>query len=624
MPNQSIFSKYAMTLCATKDDADYPLKDHPQIPYLIDSLARNEQHHLLLNSHLSEKIHVALIESIALYLTTRIVPAKLQNATLIYFDVNRFRLGHETLKEISHDFKALCDETKNTETLTILVINDASILHAENAQSRTLALGQLLQTQLIDEKWRVIAFNPAHSPKISHLENIFSTARLDEPKYNEVLAILKSHQNTIENFHHVLIPNEVFSYALSLSAHYLGGKSQLDKALDLLDSSAARASTMTSQQPVSDNDIPILTTSLLAHVASNWSHIPLSHLHHNKFKLTTFLQHMQQKIFGQDTAINAIGSLLQTTCINLNEKTGPICNLLLVGPAGVGKKEFVSALTEYLFANPEALLHITPSRQPISCLSEVFVTIRSDKTQHMSLLEAIQLKPYAVVSFENINEASSTMIEVFKDIFMHGYAFDSKGNAYDFRHAIIIINTTLGADRINMLTQRQHEASSHRVLDLMQLVLNENNHTNDAHQHLSLQDIQEQIIPCLSCFPAEILRHLHLVPFVSLDQTTIEKIIQLKMNTVTQSLEADFGVTLSYAPEVIQFLAQETTRQRDNAQPILKLFEQHIYSSIANEIVARIDDKNRPKRLALLLNDSGQLLRCEFIATTHESSLYTI
>lgn len=625
---QSIFTKYAINLLASGAQFhSQPLKDHLQIPYIIDILGRKERHHILLHGASSEKIHIAILESIALHLNTAHVPKNLREANLIYFDVKQFYLGHEKAEHITHDFLAFCEEAAASNKLIIFAINDISLLETKekDAHHALGKLGQLLQSKLLDNQWRVLVLNQSPQFHLSHLESFFSTIRLSDLTEHETVAILKAFQEEMENFHNVVIPEEAFHYSLSLATHYLPGKSILDKTLELLDSCAARASTLERQDQSAQPYKPILTTTLLAYVVSSWTQVPLSHLHHNKFKLAKFLPFMQQKIYGQDHAVNMIGSLLQSNCIKLRERSSSACNLLLTGPSGTGKKEFAFALAEYLFGNRESLLHVTLRQdQSISSLADIPVVIQSEKLQQIKLLEAIQSKPYAVVLFENLHDAPQHVIKLLVDIFRQGYAFDLAGQIYDFRHATIIITTSLGSEQIATLMQRHPETAAAQIMDLMQLVLNETA-SYTGQSPLSQQDLREHVLPTLQTrFPVEILQHSHIVPFFGLEQFGLEKIIKIKLQAFAHSLEINFGIELSLAPEVIKFLAHETIKQNENAKSIGKIFEQHVYSTIANEILIRIDDKSRPKRLALLLNDSGQILRCEFMTTNNETTVYKI
>lgn len=606
---------------SVSDDHVLPLKNHPQIPYVLDILGRKEQHHVLLRGPSSPKIQKAFLNSMTAHLNTGNVPKKLLDADVIYCDARRIRGTHENSINVNNALLGLFKEVATHNKLIIFIINDASILQDQDVSNTA---GALLRSKLFDEQWRLIVLTDNHQ-QIEMLNNEFSILRLNEPSDIEMLAVMKSHRQEMENFHHVIIAEDAFQYALSLAKHYLGGKSYLDKAIELLDSAAARAGMLEQTKPSTQPFKPILSTMILGHVVANWTRIPLSHLHHNKFKLNKFLNALQQKIIGQDTAINIIGSLLQSTCIKFKEKAGPVFSLLLTGPSGVGKKEFAFALAEYLFSSQEALLHVSLNKHSsVSSLSDVLTIIRSEKTQRVPLLEAIQSKPYAVVLLENFDELSAGMMDLFNDIFMHGYTIDKQGNLYDFRHTIIIVTTTIGADNITRMMKRNSDSVPAQIMDLMQLVLNENTNYTGSQQYLSQQEVREHILPALkTSFPAEILRHIHIVPFVPLDVLTIDRIIRNKLTLLAKSLEEEFGIELSCAAEVIKFLTQEATKINNNAEPIRKIFEQYVHSSIANEILAHIDDKARSRRLALLLNDSGQLLRCEF-THANEPSVYSI
>ena len=116
-------------------------------------------------------------------------------------------------------------------------------------------------------------------------------------------------------------------------------------------------------------------------------------------------------------------------------------------------------------------------------------------------------------------------------------------------------------------------------------------------------------------FSSALLEHLHRT-FLPLDYAALEKVIRLKVKTLAKRLEANFGIELNYAPEVIKFLAHEALWRKPMSKPIEKLLEQHLFSAVANEILAHSEDKNRPRRLFLQLNENGQVLRCEFISAT--------
>ncbi len=589
------------------------LKDHSQIPYIIDTLARKERHHLFLHGFHSEKLTHSLVEGIAYQLKTGIVPKNLRDATLIYFDACALKMSHAALITKCADYIESLTTQSKSDSLIVLCINDVD------------ACKTIMQSKILNPQWRIILFSQESKSLPLTFENYFSHLALQEPSQQEMLALLKNYKNDIENYHNILMPDEIFRYALSLTEHYLGGKSRLDKTLELLDSGAARASTLERDDETSQTYKPILTTTILAHVVSSWTHIPISHLHHNKFRLSKFSQFVKQKIFGQEAAINAVGSILQASCIQFSETDGTVCNLLLAGPCGVGKKEFSLSLANYLFSTTEALLHvILDKHNPPASLNQIVVTTQSDTKQRINLLDAIQAKPYAVLLIENLNEMPATTINLFNDILVHGYGFDDKGNLCDFSHTVVVITSESVAEKISQLTQQQAKNDPTPIMDLMQLVLNESPTSNISNSTLSQHELREHLFPVLQTyFSADILRQSHIVTFMPLDQTTIERIVKLKLNRLAKSLFEEFEIELSYAPEVSKFLATETLKQQQNAQMVEPILKQHVLSTIANELLAKMDEKNKPKHLALLLNETGQMIRCEFI-NTNENIGYAV
>jgi len=606
-----LFNNHCITL--SNQNINLCLKDHPQIPYIADIISRKEQHHIVIHHTRSEKLHLTLLESILFYLEST-DSKQFQKIELVYFNVDNFMLQQESHETIYHDFNVFCESIAQSEKLLIFAINDEDFLEDTSPNNPLNYFTKLLKTKLSDNQWRIIVLRK----KLLHqkcMNNLFSFLQMNEPSKEENLNLIKTFKNAYESYHNVIIPDEIFPYAYSLASHYLPGNSLIDKTLQLIDSSCARTALSEMNDASSEASSAIVTLSQLASVVSSWTNIPISYLHHNKYKLNKFMQYMQQKIFGQDATLNEIGSLLQMTCTGIQHQSGPLCSILLAGPAATGKREFAKHLSEYLFSSQDALFYISQDTQTHLSFSNIYVTSHSGKTKNCNLLDAVKEKPYAILFFDDLDEFSADFLKLFKPILKYGYAFDHTGQEYDFKHAILLFNTTLGADKIIALTKQHLEIESNRVVDLMELVLNENNNQLNNDSYLSQENFNNQIIPYLECLGKDILEHLHITSFVPLNQQAIEKIIKLHMQKLSESLSIEFGISLHYAPEIIGFLTQEIMKHNKNAEPLKKAFEHHIYSNIANEILVRIDDKHRPKRLALLLHESGQLLRCEFIAT---------
>ncbi|MHB1947957.1 MAG: AAA family ATPase [Gammaproteobacteria bacterium] len=593
----SIFKTFASDLLAAEKDSAQALKDYPQIALIIDTLSRKNNHHVALSGFRSEKVLRALLESLALHLTDGNAPQSLRDVDFIFFDAKRLALHTEDPKKIVRDFNEFCYELQE---------NNKRIVFAVNQLDTTETFGKLIQSISMDDHWRLILLDDSQE------RYGFTNIKLAAPIESQLLALLKTCKPALETFHHVIIPEETFTSALSMAMHYLPSHSYFDKALDLLDSTAARASAMERNDPTGQFK-PLVTTTTLALIISSWTQIPITHMHSNSFQAAKFVEAMQRRIFGQETAIATMASVLQHACIKIQEKPGPLCSFLLVGPAEAGKTTAAHTIAEHLFGHRGALLRVNLS-ETVESIDDV--KIMSDDNHGVSLLSAIQQKPYAVILIENIHHAPAAMFNLFKNIFSYGFALDAQGNKYDFSHAIIVITTTLGSERITTLMQAPIVHETNKTLDLMQLVLNDHPHDDhEVHHQLSPQELYEELLPTLEgYFSATMLQHLHIIPFLPLDYAALEKVIRLKVKALAKRLETNFGIELNYAPEVIKFLAHETLWRKPITKPIDKLLEQHLYSAVSNEILAHSEDKNRPRRLFLQLNENGQLLRCEFIS----------
>ncbi len=603
--DDSLFITYARDLFAAEKVSAQALKDHPQIPVLIDILSRKDNHHVALTDMSSEKIYLAFLESIALHLVESNAPKSLRDIDFMFLDAKRLQLCEENKEKIAKDFTIFCEEIRAINKRIIIALNQFDT---------NSFFEKLLQSILPDTHWRLIILTD-QAPNSSFIKTKFT-----EPSDTQLVALLKTFKTELENFHHVLIPDDTFASALSMASHFLTSYSNFDRALELLDSAAGRASTV-DYNDHSGQFKAMVTNTTLASVVSSWTQIPISHLHHNAFQTSKFTESIQRRIFGQDAAISTIGSMLQHACIKIHEKPGPLCSFLLVGPIEVGKRSTACAIAEHLFGHKKALLKINLSEN-FHSLSEV--KIMTEDNHGISLLAAIQNTPYAVILMENIHQAPASAFNLFKNIFTQGFALDEHGMKCDFRHAIFVITTSLGADRITTLVESPTTTETNKTLDLMQLVLNEHpqNSAANIHHHLTTQEICDELIPTLEgYFSQTLLQHLHIVPFLPLDYAAYEKIMRIKVKTFAKRLESHFGIELNCAPEVIKFLAHEALWRKTQIKSMDKMLENYLYSIVANEIVAHAEDKNRPKRLLLQLNDEGQLLRCEFVSAMNAAVL---
>jgi len=612
----SIFANYIIHLSQANS---LPLKDHPQLQLMVDILSRQQHHHILLTNCMEKKIRLAITASLQQHFAISSMPKTLQNAHFIYFDITRFELATEEPEEIERDFHTLCTEAQAKNQQIIFIIDQIEPLLSEDYKTPQGYLGKLFKFILAEPQWRLIIITP-NEPKLlsPYFTEFFTYISFIAPTKNQKIALLKSLRTELEEFHQVTLLDEIFSAALDMANDYLPDGSSLDSALELLDSAAARASAAVLNNATEHK--PIVTQTHLTLILASWTRIPLAHLQNPHFQVAKFIEAMQQRIFGHDTAIQAIGSLLQTASLKLRSKPGPHCSFLFAGPACVGKAALAEAMADYLFGHKNALLHINFTSLPCT-LHQLKVTIEN---RCLDLLTAVAQKPYAILLLENIDQYAPELIENFKTIFAYGYILNSENKKVDFHNTIIIMTTTVGADCIIKLTSAAPEKN--KTLDLLQLVLNESlrDITHHSLHQFSLSELRDEMISTLAAhFSSDFLQYTHTIPFISLDYISLEKIMHAKIKTLTKHLLTHFSIELTYTPEVIKFLAQEALWQRSNIKSLDSWLEQQLYACITHEILMQTERKRQSNQLLVQLNENRQSLCCEFIISS-ETTLYNL
>jgi ATP-dependent Clp protease ATP-binding subunit ClpA len=557
------------------------LNQHPQISLIMDALCSFEYRDLMLVGSSSTKINLAIIEGLLTHTTTEFFYAE-------------GLINEKTVAALDPIKKEIAASKKKAVFVT--------------TQLPTVALG-------LDPAWRVIVIiDPAtyqqSQTTFAQIRSCFSVIHLTEPHESELIGLLQSHRVNLENYHSVAIPDDVVSLAFTLSSHYLPGPSHFDRAFELLDRAATRTRSFERTDLTGNAHKPIVSSHTLAEIISQWTRIPSLHLQNNKFQAAPFSHALSQHVFGQEGAITLISAVLQQAYVRLHENKGPLCSFLFSGPSDVGKTEFTFKMAQYLFGHDHALLQVSLDQNQKS-LRDIQV-INNPRTEN--LLEAIQQCPYAIILIDDIQAEQTQVLSLFKEIFTRGCVIE-QGQKYDFSHAIIIMTTRIGAESVSHLLHPAHSQEQSKTPDLLQLVLNENILDIPLHATptLSTEELCEALAPALEeHFPLMLLQKAHVVPFVPLCFSALEKIIRLKIKELIKRLEHRLSIELNYAPEIIKFLAHEAYWRKAN-KSLEKLLQQMLYSCIAQELLEHNQDKQRPRRLLLQLHENGHSLRCEFI-----------
>ena len=596
-------------------------KDHPQLPILTDILSRKYRHHAILLTDFSSRLYQPLLEAALLHFNREHSPYHLRTDELMYLDLESTALIAPAQEQLERYFAALHQQLTTNEKYLLLSIRAVPGWLKPINQGNGHFLRKQLDSLLAHPKFRLLVLSQSKEAELKFDDEQFATLTITNPSETDVMALLKQHRGELESFHHVIIPEEILIHAYMLAGRYLSTTHTLEKTLLLLDSSAARAASVEHIEHPNQYK-PVLTPATLAGVLSSWTHVPAALLQSSKFKLNDFTHGLEQRVFGQDAAINLIGHELQQAIVHAHDATGPFCSLLFAGPEHSGKKTMAVALAEQLFKHTNTLYFAQLASPQLRTIAEVKLQRYEDR-QRFPLKEVIQHAPYAIIVFENVDQASPVILDELYEILTTGYLYDSLRSNINFHQAIVILSTTLGSKRLHVMARAIPQEDETSNLDLLQLLMSDKKREEQRKQYYLPHEMAQEVLPEVSArIPAALCKYTHLVPFLPLNRAAAENIIRLKLKALGSHLEARYRVELSYAPEIVRFLARDaiihpgTDHQAISMDKALK----QLYFTVEQSVLSQMDNPNRTNQLFLQLNETGKALRCDWSAAPQVST----
>lgn len=590
------------TLSHIKQSSDLPFHQHHQLPQLLDIMLRQFHHHVCLHIDFSEEWQPWFFESLLWHIAHDATATALHHADLLFVHPSQ-------LSYLAEHQQALLTKIDNYAKPLLIATTQPT-----NPEQFIRDLQLLINHTRV--RFLIIDQQAPFMPK-----QLFSYLQLNELSEKETTAILKIKRQALEQHHHVLIPDELLTEAYSLAMRYLNPDRALENALLLLDTSAAR--TNADERIEQHHQFkPVLTSTAILTVLSSWTRIPSTHLHDTQFKLHEFIEEMQSHIFGQDTAINLLAHELLQTPITLQPAHRPLSSFLFAGSAHCGKKSMVRAMTETLFKQTAHLYFTLPLSASTTTLTQVKMQSDVDKKQCYLLTDIIAKTPYAVLVFDNIERASLSLLQQLEEILATGFWRNAEGTHCNFTQATLIFTTTLGTACLLRFSKSDIAPRKEKNMDLMQFLSNEPTEASRSSSLLSPQTLIDAITPELAAhLPTTFYLHIPVIPFLSLNAAAIEKILRIKLIELNQQLHELHGIELHHAPEVIRYLANEVLNRQETIAHVLDINKtlKHLYFCVEQSILHHPENK-QSQQLFLQLNETGKLLRCDWLDYTNKKS----
>jgi len=306
-----------------------------------------------------------------------------------------------------------------------------------------------------------------------------------------------------------------------------------------------------------------------------WTGVPLMQLEtEESARLLNMEEELKKHIIGQEEAIETISKAIRRARAGLKDPNRPVGSFIFLGPTGVGKTELTKALAKFMFGSEDALIQLDMSefmeRHSVSRLvgAPPGYVGYEDAGQ---LTEAIRRRPYSIIVFDEIEKAHVEAHNMLLQIMEEGQLSDARGHKVDFRNAIIIMTTNVGADMI----QRQSNFGFSLTVD-------------EAHEEAqAYKEMQKKLMEALKrSFRPEFINRLDAVTvFRSLNQEDIREIVQLELNKVNKRLE-DNAIVLHGTEAALDYLAEEGYNKEMGARPLRRVIQRKIEDKLSDALLA--------------------------------------
>ncbi|NMB53673.1 MAG: ATP-dependent Clp protease ATP-binding subunit [Leptolinea sp.] len=589
----------------------------------------------------------AIVEGLAQRIIEGDVPAQLLDKRVLQLDVGSLVAGTMYRGQFEERLKRVIDELKASGA--ILFIDEVHMLVGAGAAGSSVDAANILKPALSRGELQVIGATTLeeyrkHIESDAALERRFQPIVVNEPTVDETIEILKGIRKAYEEHHRLTISDEAIEAAARLSARYVNDRFLPDKAIDLIDESGSRVRMYKSEASKTVKDLmvqlkslrvdhtnavedgrfddaqeilerqtslenqlerlrtswdrstsPVVNANDIAEVVSMWTGVPLMQMaQEESVRLLQMEDELKKHIIGQDEAIEAISKSVRRARSGLKDPRRPIGSFMFLGPTGVGKTELTKTLAKFLFGSEENLIQLDMSefmeRHTVSRLVGAppgYVGYE----EAGQLTEAIRRRPYSIVVFDEIEKAHPEAHNMLLQIMEEGHLSDAKGHKVDFRNAIIVMTSNIGADMI----KRQSSLG-------FALTLDETQKEQEAYE-----EMRKKLLDSLKrVFRPEFINRLdNVIVFRALARQHIRQIVSLELDKVAERL-VDHEILLKASDAAVDKLSDEGYDPDMGARPLRRVIQQKVEDPLSDALLA--GDFNNGDVIVVDLNADGDVI----------------
>ena len=556
----------------------------------------------------------AVVEGLAQAIVNGDVPAAIKNKEIISIDISGLEAGTQYRGSFEENIQNLIKEVKAAGNIILFFDEIHQILGAGSTGDGqgSKGLADILKPALSRGEMTVIGATTQDEYRNTIMKNAALARRFNEVKVNapspeDTFKILQGIRPLYEAHHNIELPDAVLKAAVDYSVQYIPQRSLPDKAIDLIDVTAAH---LASQHPVTDiktleadiaeakakqeefaqkedyesainekmriqklqeeidnhteNQKVVAQVNDVAEAVERMTGIPVSQMGASDIeRLKDMKSRLQAHVIGQDKAVEAVSKAIRRNRAGFDEGNRPIGSFLFVGPTGVGKTELAKQLALDMFGNKDAIIRLDMSeysdRTAVSKLIGATAGYVGYEDNSNTLTERVRRNPYSIVLFDEIEKADPQVITLLLQVLDDGRLTDGQGNTVNFKNTVIIATSNAGFGYGN---------------------------DNDDENKV---DVMERIAPF---FRPEFLNRFNaVIEFNQLSKEDLKKIVDLMLDQVNKTL-AKKDITLDVTDAAKELLMEQGYDKTMGARPLRRVIESEIRDNVTDFYLDHIDAKH--------------------------------
>ncbi|MDD2619242.1 MAG: ATP-dependent Clp protease ATP-binding subunit [Syntrophomonadaceae bacterium] len=568
----------------------------------------------------------AVIEGLAQRITDNQIPEILSNKRVVALDLSAMVAGTKYRGEFEERLTRIVSEIKSSREV-IIFIDELHTIVGAGAAEGAIDAANILKPSLARGEFQCIGATTLneyrkHIEKDAALERRFQPIIVDEPSVEQSIEILKGLRDRYEAHHGVKISDEAIEAAAKLSARYISDRFLPDKAIDLIDeaSSKVRLSNYIVPDQLKTMELRLIEVikekeeainaqeyekaahlrdeeqklkdeienerkdwsnrrSLyagavgeeeIAVVVSNWTGIPVSKLAATETERLVHLEDiLHKRVIGQEEAVKSVARAVRRARAGLKNPKRPIGSFVFLGPTGVGKTELARSLAEAMFGSEDTVIRLDMSEY-----MEKHAVARMIGSppgyvgydEGGQLTEKVRRKPYAVILLDEIEKAHPDVFNILLQVMEDGRLTDGQGRTVNFRNAVIIMTSNVGAESI----KNSRKVGFSSAVD-------------EAENYNQMKDrVMEQM---KHTFKPEFMNRIdEIIVFQSLNENELKEIVELLLVDLKQRI-IENGFDLEISEKAKEVIMKEGYNPAYGARPIKRAIQKLLEDTISEEIL---------------------------------------